>query len=117
MYLVHPNYCHITDLLVVDLCSSLAYFVFTLPLPVAAKFPIELSLLCNYQHTHTHTCYAPCSYLRQYKEAFTEENVMYVLGSVLAELCQKVILALIYNHNLLGECVRVDLHFDQLELG
>lgn len=31
-----------------------------------------------------------CRYLRVYKEAFTEENVMYVLGSVLADLCQKV---------------------------
>ena len=35
-------------------------------------------------------CTSICRYLRQYKEAFTEENVMYTLGSVLADLCQKV---------------------------
>ena len=34
---VHPNLCHITDLLVVDLHSSLAYYMMTHPFPVAGK--------------------------------------------------------------------------------
>ena len=38
---MHPNYCQITILLVVDLCSSLAYFMMTQPLPIAGKIPIK----------------------------------------------------------------------------
>ena len=38
---MHPNYCQITILLVVDLCSSLAYFMMTHPLPIAGKLPIK----------------------------------------------------------------------------
>ena len=37
---MHPYYCQITILLVVDLCSSLAYFMMTHPLPIASKLPI-----------------------------------------------------------------------------
>ena len=44
---MHPNYCQITILLVVDLCSSLAYFMMTHPLPIAGKLPIKT--LGNYQ--------------------------------------------------------------------
>ena len=48
---VHPNQCHVTDLLVVDLCSLLAYFMTTHPLPVASKLPIKTRQLptnsCN----------------------------------------------------------------------
>ena len=46
---MHPNYCQITILLVVDLCSSLGYFMMTQPLPIAGKL---LWLLSNYQQTH-----------------------------------------------------------------
>ena len=38
---MHPNYWQITILLVVDLCSSLAYFMMTQPLPIAGKFTIK----------------------------------------------------------------------------
>ena len=38
---MHPNYCQITILLVVDLCSSLAYFMMIQPLPIAGKLPIK----------------------------------------------------------------------------
>ena len=38
---VHPNQCYVTDLLVVDLRSSLAYFMMTHPLPVTGKLPIK----------------------------------------------------------------------------
>ena len=38
---MHPNYWQITILLVVDLCSSLAYFMMTQPLPIAGKLPIK----------------------------------------------------------------------------
>ena len=41
MHLMHPNYWQITILLVVDLCSSLAYFMMTQPLPIASKLPIK----------------------------------------------------------------------------
>ena len=38
---MHPNYWQITILLVVDLCSSLAYFMMTQPLPIAGKLLIK----------------------------------------------------------------------------
>ena len=38
---IHPNYWQITILLVVDLCSSLDYFMMTQPLPIAGKMPIK----------------------------------------------------------------------------
>ena len=40
---MHPNYCHITILFVVDLCSSLEYFMMTHPLPIASKMPTKTS--------------------------------------------------------------------------
>ena len=49
---MHPNYCQMTILLVVDLCSlcsSLAYFMMTQPLSKAGKLPLKLWLLGNYQ--------------------------------------------------------------------
>ena len=52
---VHPNKCHVT---VVDLCSSLAYFMMTHPFPVAGKLPIETLVarqLPKHTHKHTHT--------------------------------------------------------------
>ena len=44
---MHPNYCQVTILLVVDLCSSLACFMMTRPLPancslVARKLPTNV---------------------------------------------------------------------------
>ena len=61
---MHPNYCQITILLVVDLLSSLAYFMMTHPLPIASKLPIKTlvakQLPTNtHAHTHTHT-YLAC---------------------------------------------------------
>ena len=53
---MHPNYCQITILLVIDLCSSLAYFMMIQPLPIADKLPIKLWLLGNYQQTRVHMC-------------------------------------------------------------
>ena len=50
--------CHVTDLLIVDLCSSLAYFMMTHPLPVGSKLPIKTLVvrqLPTNTHTHTHT--------------------------------------------------------------
>ena len=46
---MHPNYWLITILLVVDLCSLLAYFMMNQLLPIAGKLPINLWLLSNYQ--------------------------------------------------------------------
>ena len=70
---VHPNLCYVTDLLVVDLHSSLAYFIMMHPLPVTSKLPIKKKkttlvakqLLTN---IHTHLQYhiiikIPCLYL------------------------------------------------------
>ena len=50
---MHPNYCQITILLVVDLCSSLAYFMMTHPLPIAGKMPIK-TLVAKQLPTNTH---------------------------------------------------------------
>ena len=57
---MHPNYCQITILLVVDLCSSLAYFVMTQSLPIVSKLPIKplvaRQLPTNiHVHTYIHT--------------------------------------------------------------
>ena len=41
MHFMHPNYWQLTILLLVDLCSSLAYFMTTQPLPIAGKLPIR----------------------------------------------------------------------------
>ena len=38
---MHPYYWQITILLVVDLCSSLGYFMMTQPLPITGKLPIK----------------------------------------------------------------------------
>ena len=49
--------CHVTDLLVVDLRSSLAYFMMPHPLPIANKLPINtlaVRQLSTNTHMHTH---------------------------------------------------------------
>ena len=54
---IHPNYWQITILLVVDPCSSLAYFMMTQPLPIAGKLPIKTLVakqLPTNAHTHVH---------------------------------------------------------------
>ena len=51
---MHPNYCQTTILLVVELCSSLAYFIMTQPLPIARKLPIK-TLISKQLPTNTHT--------------------------------------------------------------
>ena len=48
---MHPNYCQITILLAVDLCSSSAYFMMTQPLPIAGKTPIN-TLVARHLHVH-----------------------------------------------------------------
>ena len=50
---MHPNYCQITILLVVDLYSSLAYFLMTQPLPIAGKLPIN-TLVARQLPTNVH---------------------------------------------------------------
>ena len=44
---MHPNYCQITILLVLDLHSSLAYFLMTHPLPIAGKWVSRFGGLWN----------------------------------------------------------------------
>ena len=56
---MYPNYWQITTLLVVDLCSSSAYFMITQPLAIAGKLPIKTLVAKQlpthtYAHTHTH---------------------------------------------------------------
>ena len=51
---MHPNYWQITILLVVDPCSSLAYFMMTQPLPLAGKLPIK-TLVAKQLPTKEHT--------------------------------------------------------------
>ena len=53
---MHPNYCQISILLVVDLCSSLAYSMMIQPLPIAGKFPIK-SLVAGQLPTNMCTPY------------------------------------------------------------
>ena len=50
---MHPNYWQITVLLVVDLFSSLAYFMMTQPLPIASKLPIK-TLVAKQLPTNIH---------------------------------------------------------------
>ena len=58
---MHPNYYQITILLVVDLCSSLAYFMMTQPLPIAGKLPIK-TLFARQLPTNVYTLYATAYY-------------------------------------------------------
>ena len=55
---MHPNYWQITIkfLLVVDLCSSLAYFMMTQPLPIAGKLPIK-TLVAKQLLTNDYACH------------------------------------------------------------
>ena len=48
---MHTNYCHATDLLVVGLRSSLAYFIIDPPQPQIAYVARQLP---TNTHTHTH---------------------------------------------------------------
>ena len=62
--LMHPN--KLTILLVVDLCSSLAYFMMTQPLPIAGKLPIKTLVakqLPTNTHAYTYTQHAHNGYL------------------------------------------------------
>ena len=51
---MHPNNWKITILLVVDLCSSLAYFMMTQPFPIAGKLSIK-TLVARQLPTSMHT--------------------------------------------------------------
>ena len=57
---MHPTYWQITILLVVDLCSSLAYFMMTQPLPIAGKLPIK-TLVAKQLPTNMHIYYCKSS--------------------------------------------------------
>ena len=57
---MHSNYCQITILLVVDLCSSLAYFMMTQLLPIAGKLPIK-TFVAKQLHVPTSPCVTVCS--------------------------------------------------------
>ena len=50
---MHPNYSQISILLVVDLCSSLAYVMMTQPLSKASKLPIK-TLVARRLPTNNH---------------------------------------------------------------
>ena len=49
---MHPNYCQLIILLVVDIFSSLAYFMMTHSLYVPENLPTKLWLLGKYQQMH-----------------------------------------------------------------
>ena len=53
---MHPNYYQITVLLVVDLCSSLAYLMMTQPIPIAGKLPIK-TLVARQLPTNVHVAH------------------------------------------------------------
>ena len=61
---IYPYYWQITILLVVDLCSSLAYFMITQPLPIADKLPIKTlvarQLTTNNSYLSVSEQYEPC---------------------------------------------------------
>ena len=59
---MHPNYWQITILLVVDLCSSLAYFMMTHPLPIAGKMPIKTLVAKQQLPTIIHVVVLPHHY-------------------------------------------------------
>ena len=48
----YPGYSQITILLIVALCSSLAYFMMTHPLPIAGKLPIK-TLVAKHVFTYS----------------------------------------------------------------
>ena len=69
---VHPNYCQITILLVVDPLSSWDYLMMTHPLHAAGNFPIKTLVArqlptntCTCMHTHTYV-----NHIKTYKWSF-----------------------------------------------
>ena len=60
---VHPNYWQITILLVVDLRSSLAYFMMTQALPIAGKLPIKTLVAKQLPTNVCVMCMYPCVYV------------------------------------------------------
>ena len=62
---MHPPYWQITILLVVDLCSSLAYFTMTQPLPIAGKLPIK-TLIAKQLPTSIYTSLTLCNNIIPY---------------------------------------------------
>ena len=58
---MHPNYCQIIILLVVDICLSLAYFMMIQPLPIAGKLPIKT--LVAKQLPTCSVCVCVCVYM------------------------------------------------------
>ena len=82
---MHPNYCQITILLVIDLCLSLAYFMMTHPLPIASKLPIKTLVARQLPtNTHTHTAWV---------HAYTHTHMAWVHTYTHNILCT-------YTHNL-----------------
>ena len=68
MHLMHPNYCQVTILSVVHLCSSLAYFMMTQPLPIAGKLPIKILVARQLPtstdtHLYNHDNYNPLMHI------------------------------------------------------
>ena len=97
----YPNQCHVTDLFVVDLRSSLAYFMMTHPLLIAGKLLIETLVvrqLPTHTHTHTHTC----TFNREHSCILHSHGLLYTctyfdpglpkLGAYLHPVFQKVLL-------------------------
>ena len=56
---MHPNCWQITILVVVDLCSSMVYFMMTHPLPIAGKMPIK-TLVAKQLPTNACVCVCVC---------------------------------------------------------
>ena len=69
---VHPNYA--TDLLVVDLRSSLAYFMMTHPLLIVNKLPIK-TLVAKQLPANIHTC---MSCFHNYATVHTSTHAVYM---------------------------------------
>ena len=110
---MHPNYCQITILLVVDLCSSLAYFMVTQPLPITGKFPIKTlvakqlqtkchayarthihSLTCNTLNTHTpvHTLSCDVIQYNYYYCTHNAELLLYIIQLLCNGNCRDILL-------------------------
>ena len=60
---MHPNYWQITILLVVDLYSSLAYFMMTQPLPIAGKLPIKTLVAKQLPTSYVTVAIIPFTYM------------------------------------------------------
>ena len=116
---MHPNYWQITILLVVDLCSSLGYFMMTQPLPIAGKLPIK-TLVAKQLPTNVHvvTPYTVSHAIHAGESCMHVHVVVRVLHSFYVVYIQSLLYIIsIHIHTYIHTCVHTFYSIIHSEIG